>query len=101
MIKRMDERLVRVDAALDRNAAAFDRNSDIIERMDAIIEDGREFMRQLTLRHERAERRTARELAELTRKTDVQVAQMNDLLEESRAQRQGLLALIDKLGPAT
>lgn len=70
----------------------------------------RDFMREQTLRHERASRAMQRGLLsmerrteEVVRKTDMQIETLHDLIDESRAQRQALLAMLDRLGggPAT
>lgn len=66
----------------------------------------REFMREQTLRHERASRDMQRELrtmerrtVEMIRRSDVELETLRDLVEESRAQRQALFAVLDRLGP--
>ena len=65
-----------------------------------------ELMREQTMRHERASRRMERGLVALERRTDAEVDPLRkqsevlgDLVEESRAQRQALLAVLDRLGP--
>lgn len=64
----------------------------------------REFIREQTLRHERATRRMERWLqtvevktADMTRAVDAQIATLEDLVEESRAQRAALFKMMDKL----
>ena len=59
----------------------------------------RDFMREQTLRHERAMREVIRRTDEMVRRSDVQIDTLNDLVEESRAQRTALFAMIDRLGP--
>ena len=59
----------------------------------------RDFMREQTLRHERAMREVIRRTDEMVRRSDVQIDTLNDLVEESRAQRAALFAMIDRLGP--
>lgn len=72
-----------------------------------------EFMREQTLRHERASRDMQRGLAALERRTEAEAvtlrelvedsraerAVLRDLVEESRAQRQALFRILDRLGP--
>jgi len=58
-----------------------------------------DFMREQTLRHERASREMQRGLRALERRTDAEVEVLHDLVEEARAQRQALLAVLDRLGP--
>lgn len=73
----------------------------------------REFMRELTLRHERAMREMVRRTDEMIRRSDVQtealvalreesraqIEALVDLREESRAQRRALFAVLDRLDP--
>lgn len=66
----------------------------------------RDFMREQTLRRERASREMQRGLRalerrtdEMVRRSDVQIETLRELVEEARAQRKGLLAAIDRLGP--
>jgi len=94
----------RVMAALDRHEqtvagqAAFirdmNRRNEVVTQQ--IVRDHQEFMEGLNVRDERAERH--RERAE--RKTDKILGELKDLREESIAQRQALLAMIDRLPPA-
>lgn len=87
----------RVMAALDRHEQMFEENHIFMRDMNRrnevvtqqIIRDHQEFMKGLSVRDEKAERRTDKILDEL-----------KDLREESRAQRQALLAMIDRLPPA-
>jgi hypothetical protein len=117
-LERGEELMELNRTAFDRNMAAFDRNTQAFERVMAaldrheqmfeenhifmrdmnrrnevvtqqIIRDHQEFMKGLSVRDEKAERRTDKILDEL-----------KDLREESRAQRQALLATIDRLPPA-
>ncbi len=64
----------------------------------------REFIREQTLRHERATRSmerwlhgVERRVDEMVRRSDVQIATLEDLVQESRAQRAALFTMIDKL----
>ena len=64
----------------------------------------RDFIREQTLRHERATRTMERWLRavevkteDLTRATDEQIATLRDLVEESQAQRAALFTMMDKL----
>jgi hypothetical protein len=68
--------------------------------------DFRDFIREQTLRHERASRQTERGLRalerrtdEMVRRTDIQVEALRDLIQDSRAQRRALLAVLDRLPP--
>lgn len=57
----------------------------------------RDFIREQTLRHERATRRMERWLQTVEERTEVQIATLEDLVEESRAQRAALFKMMDKL----
>jgi hypothetical protein len=111
----------RNETAFERNEAAFQRNTQAFERLmeafdrfeksmdeqqifirdmnrrnevvlQQVIRDHQEFMEKLTTRDEKAER-------EEKRKTDLLLAEMREAREESKAQREALLALIDRLPP--
>ena len=72
---------------------------DRCENRDVTESEFREFMREQSLRHERASRQMERGLWALERRIDAEVETLHDLVEESRAQRQALLAVLDRLGP--
>jgi len=124
-MERGEELMQLNRTAFDRNMAAFDRNTQAFERVMAaldrheqtvadqatfirdmnrrnevvtqqIIRDHQGFMKALNVRDGKAER--DREKAE--RKTDEILVELRDLRQESRAQRQALLAMIDRLPPA-
>ncbi|MBA2523815.1 MAG: hypothetical protein H0V25_10885 [Solirubrobacterales bacterium] len=66
----------------------------------------RDFMREQSLRVERAQRSTEawlrsvdRRTQEMIRRTDEQIEALRDLRDESRAQRAALLSMIDRLSP--
>jgi hypothetical protein len=105
----------RVMAALDRHEqtvaeqATFmrdmNRRNEIVTQQ--IVRDHQQFMQALSVRDEKSDRereRAAREREKADRKadrkTDKVLAELKDLREESRAQRQALLSLIDRLPPA-
>lgn len=87
----------RVMAALDRFEQTSDAQRIFIRDMNRrsevvvqqIVRDHQEFMAELKVRDKDADRRTEKILVEL-----------KDLREESRAQREALFALIDRLPPA-
>ncbi len=94
----------RVMAALDRHEQMFEENQIFMRDMNRrneivtqqIIGDHQKFMKGLSVRDEKADR----ERAKADRKTDKILGELKDLREESRAQRQALLAMIDRLPPA-
>lgn len=57
----------------------------------------REFIREERLRHEQANRRIERWLQKVEERTVVQINTLEDLVEESRAQRAALFAVLDRL----
>ncbi len=72
----------------------------------------RDFMREQTLRHERASRSTEawlriadRRTREMIKRSDEMIAELRDLREEfkdeSRALRAALFAMMDRLGPGS
>jgi|SRR4051794_11254234 len=120
-IERGEELMRRNRTAFERNEAAFERNTQAFERLMAafdrferttedqqifirdmnrrsevvvqqLIRDHQEFMKGLGARDEEAKR-------EERRKTDLLVAEMREAREESRAQREALLVLVDRLPP--
>ncbi len=124
-MERGEELMELNRVAFDRNMAAFDRNTQAFERVMAaldrfeqtseeqqifirdmnrraevvtqqVIRDHQQFMKELNVRDEKAER--DREKAD--RKTDKILVELKDLREESKAQRKALLAMIDRLPPA-
>ena len=124
-MERGEELMELNRAAFDRNLAAFDRNTQAFERVmtaldrheqmyeenklfvrdmnrraeivtQQVVRDHQQFMKELSMRDERSERE--REKAD--RRTDKILVELKDLREESKAQRQALLALIDRLPPA-
>ncbi len=111
----------RNEAAFKRNEAAFERNTQAFERLMAafdrfektndeqqifirdmnrrnevviqkLIRDHDEFMKTLGVRDEKRER-------EERRRAEKILARLDDAREESRAHREALLALIDRLPP--
>jgi len=94
----------RVMAALDRHEQMFEENKLFIRDMNRraemvtqqVVRDHQQFMKELGTRDEKADR--AREKAD--RKADKILVELKDLREESRAQRQALLTMIDRLPPA-
>jgi flagellar biosynthesis/type III secretory pathway chaperone len=124
-MERGEELMELNRTAFDRNMAAFDRNTQAFERvmaaldrheqkvaeqatfirdvnrrnevvMQQIVRDQQQFMKGLSVRDEKADR----ERAKADRKTGRILVELKDLREESIAQRQALLAMIDRLPPA-
>lgn len=103
---------------MDLNRAAFDRNTDAFERMmaavdrfeerfDKRLEENELFMHEVSRRSEKVvqaliqgNREFCRQLGTKTdAKTDALLAEMKEVREESRAQREALLVLVDRLPP--
>lgn len=114
---RLERHIERGEELMELNRTAFDRNTQAFERVMAaldrheqmaeeqkifirdtnrrseivvqqIVRDHEEFMAKLNVRDTEADRKTEKILVEL-----------RDLREESKAQRQALLTLIDRLPP--
>jgi hypothetical protein len=101
----------RVMAALDRFEQTSEEQQIFIRDMNRraeaatqqIVRDHQEFMKALNVRDEKAERdrgKAERERERADRRTDKILVELKDLREESKAQRQALLAKIDRLPPA-
>ncbi len=101
----------RVMAALDRHEQTVAEQTTFIRDMNRrneivtqrIIRDHQQFMKGLKTRDEKSDRereKAARERERADRKADQILVELKDLREESIAQRQALLAMIDRLPPA-
>lgn len=94
--------------AFERVMAAFDRHEQLFEESRRDKDDLQAFIREMTRRSEhvvqalvKGNREFLAELSEESRgKHDVILSQLKEVREESRAQTQALLALIDRLPPA-
>jgi hypothetical protein len=125
---RLERHMERGEELMRLNRAAFDRNTQAFERMMATFdrheqlfeqsrkdrreieadkEDLKVFIREMNLRSERVVQRLLdgnREFladlsTELRGKSEAILLQLKEVREESRAQTQALLALIDRLPP--
>jgi len=112
--ERREQALDRQGKAFDRQEKAFERHEKAFERVMASLDrheaqhgDLKVFIRDMNRRSEKVINdllRGNREFCkELTAKTDSKaeaiMAELKDLREESQAQRQALLNLIDRLPP--
>lgn len=89
---------------LERVDKTIARNEQTIARNEQLLQENAQFLREVNLRTEKMvqsiERKTDRMIATAER----QDRRTDDLIEESRVQRQALLAILDRLpgpGPAT
>jgi hypothetical protein len=120
--ERFEEALRRNEEAFQRNEEAFQRNTRAFERMMAAfdrfearwdereerfnkrLDENEQVMWEINRRAERVVqvlvRQNAEFNAEQSRRTDAIVAEVKEGREESRAHREALLALIDRLPPA-
>jgi hypothetical protein len=99
-LRKIDSSLDRHTAAFDRHTAAFERNTDafnrnsaVLDRLEARLDDDRLFMRELLVRFEQLGRELGEELTRNMRR------HADEVVEELRAQRGALLAILDWLGP--
>jgi signal transduction histidine kinase len=98
----------RNEAAFDRNTLAFERVIATLDRQEQMFEENRLFIREMNRRNERVaqdlikgNRQFMGELSEELRgKSDAILAALEEVRDESKAQTQALLALIDRMPPA-
>ena len=98
----------RLMAAFDRHEQAFERVTTTLDGQETRVDDLKVFIRDMNRRSEkvvqglvRGNREFCRELTAKTEsKTNAILAALKDAREESRAQRQALLALIDRSPPS-
>jgi hypothetical protein len=93
----------RLMEAFDRHEKEFERMPVALNAQDARADDLRTFIREMNLKSEKLfqelYRRSDETMAEQRRKTDTILAQLKDVREESKAQTQALLAVLDRLPP--
>lgn len=118
LLERIDQHLERGAVALELNRVAFDRNTEAFERNreafdraiaaldrhEQLLDGQHEFMREMTVRNERVTRELVAEVRRLGEGQDelreavlAGVGELRDLRDDSRAQREALLRLVDKL----
>lgn len=86
---RNTEAFDRNSEAFDRNTEAFERNSRVLDRVEASLGDQRQFMHETILRVQKIGEEEMRRLE----------AHTNEVVQEMRAQRGALLAILDRLNP--
>lgn len=90
--------------AHERSRLAFERVMAALDRHDELIEETKLFIRDMNRRGERVVQDLVRGNAEFSaeqkKRTDEIVAEMRDARQESRAHRQAILAMLDRLPPA-
>ena len=117
LFERNGEAFERNREAFERNREAFERNREAFERVmgafdrwEARESEHREFMREITARVERGGRAVVAQVEALGAQIEGLGAQiqaqsrefhvaMNDVVEELRAGRGALLAMLDRLEP--
>jgi predicted ATP-dependent Lon-type protease len=115
--ERIERHMERGEELMQLNRAAFDRNTQAFERVMAALdrheqlfeesrgdkEDLKVFIREINMRSEKRfeewSRRNDEVAAEQRSRTDAIVAEMKEARDESRAHREALLTLIDRLPP--
>jgi hypothetical protein len=100
---RHEKAFDRHERAFERHEGSFERVSTVLDAQESRGEDLKEFIREINLKSEKLFqellRRSDEATAEQRRKTDAILVQLRDVREESKAQTQALLALIDRLPP--
>ena len=94
--------------AFERVMAALDRHEQLFEESRGMFEENKLFIREMNRRNERVvqdlvqgNREFMGELSqELKGKSDAILVALREVREESKAQTQALLALIDRLPPS-
>ncbi len=110
-MERGEELMQLNRTAFERNTQAFERVMAALDRHERLFEENKSdkddlkvFIREMNVRAEKRDRewrqRDEEMQAEQRARTDAIVAEMKDAREESRAFREALLALIDRLPPA-
>lgn len=113
LLKRLDRHLDRIDRHMERGDRHMERGNELMERSDALMERGnvlmeavqeelrlareqhadlRNFIREMNLRADRFTQAVVDSLNAVS-------ADLRDLREESGAQRQALLLVLDRLDP--
>jgi hypothetical protein len=109
-IERGEELMELNRTAFDRNTQAFERVMAALDRHEQMTEEQKTFIRDTNRRSEIVVQQIVRDhqefMAKLNvrdteadRKTEKILVELKDLREESKAQRQALLTLIDRLPP--
>ena len=83
VLQRNSEAFERNSKAFERNSEAFERNSEALDRHAATVADLRRFIRETSVRNERVWRSV--------------LAELDDIREETRAQTQALLRILDRM----
>jgi hypothetical protein len=109
-IERGEELMELNRTAFDRNTRAFERVMAALDRHEQMAEEQKTFIRDTNRRSETVVQQIVRDHQEFMAKLNVRdteadwktekiLVELKDLREESKAQRQALLTLIDRLPP--
>jgi hypothetical protein len=102
--EKIDEEMRLSRLAFERNTLAFERVMSALDRHEKLIEETTLFIRNMNRRSERVVQDLVKGNAEFSaeqkKRTDEIVAEMRDARQESRAHRQAILAMLDRLPPA-
>lgn len=102
--RELSEVIERDKAAFERNTLAFERVMAALDRHETSIEELTLFIREMNRRSERVVRDLVKGNAEFSaeqgKRTEEIVAEMRDARQESKAHRQAILAMLDRLPPA-
>jgi hypothetical protein len=86
-----------IDGHMARGNELMDRISGQFDRINEQFEENKLFLRDLLVRHERATERMVRHLDAQTARIDANTRVLEDLHEESVAQRGAILRVLDRL----
>jgi hypothetical protein len=100
---RLERHMERGEELMELNGAVLDRHERLIEANRRMLEECKLFIRDMNRRNEKVVQALVRQSEEAgkqqARRVGAIVGGLEDLTEESRAQREGLLAAIDRLPP--
>ncbi len=107
---RHEKAFERHEQAFERHEETFDRLMATLDRHDKKLDEHRLFIREMNLRNDKVVQQIVRDhedfMADLKardeqaeRRTDAITARMEEVTKEQRAQREALLAVIDRLPP--
>jgi methyl-accepting chemotaxis protein len=86
LLKRIDRHMERGNELAEEHTRVVAENSRVIQENSRVIDENREFMRELLARHEWFSQQM--------------VAELKDLQDQTKAQTQAILRVLDRLQPS-
>jgi hypothetical protein len=101
--ERMMEKLDRHERLFEQHERLFERHEQLFDKGKDDRDDLKVFIREMNMKAEKrfqdSSRRSDEFMADMSEKTKAILLELKESREESRAQREALLALIDRLPP--